>query len=216
MTILGETVEFLVGVRFSNTQTKTKGGVMTSSDTGTGAVATRSASGSSMMSMRGLGTVFQLKTTGMNGQNLLRQVMKKGHEINDYGRRAAISRLFIPTSCRNRVLLVRGEIFSDDERKADLIHAHAEKEKLLPLTPELAYLFRRNFSRSDFRKLDLFQVVALNKPKPSAIVPLEDDFAETTWQIGDGGLSAYHCKPDEVWDRGTGFVFLDKNLDEEE
>lgn len=102
--------------------------------------------------------------------------------------------------------VIKGELFSDNDRVTAKIRAEADRRKFGKPNAEIACLIRENFSDEEIKAMGLWWLVVMHEPiedsdgDPRLLGANRDD--DGPW------LDAYYDRPDVRWYRGYGFVFL--------
>jgi len=151
--------------------------------------------------------LFEVTSDGKTGEEWINHFDAKGIKIGDYAKGIIRSSAFKPTNgVVYKVAVMKGELFSDDDRISDKIRKEADKRKLKTPPVELVCLIRDKFSDEEIKKMGFLWIIVFHKPiKDSGGDPiLLGAFANDSkpW------LNAYHDSPGFRWDRKDGFAFL--------
>ncbi len=153
---------------------------------------------------------FSVTSDGTTGPAWIKRLEKKGFRIGDHARSILKSKDFKPTSgITTEVVVLKGMLFSDENRVTKKIRAYAEtlsfnSQKPEKPNPEIACLIREKFSDEDLEAMGLAWIVAMHEPindsggNPSLLGADRDD--DGSWLgagldnpggrwIGDGGFA---------------------------
>ena len=149
---------------------------------------------------------FAVKSDGTTGPQWIKRLKEKGFRLSRWAEDVLNSRDFKPTKgVTTEVEVLKGELFSDSERITRNIRADADKRKLATPNAEVACLIREMFSDEEIEAMGLWCIVAMHEP-------IKDSGGGAyllAARRGDNGpwLSTFYGKPDNEWDRDTGFAF---------
>ena len=117
------------------------------------------------------------------------------------------SKDFKPTSgVTYEVAVLKGSLFSDDDRTAQNIRDKANEMNLTTPNAEVACLIREQFSDKEIEAMGLWYIVAMHEPiKDSDGLP---NLLAAFRGVDGRWLYAYDVYPDDRWYRGCGFAFL--------
>jgi hypothetical protein len=149
---------------------------------------------------------FSVTSDGTTGEQWIERLEKKGFRIGDYAKSVLRSPNFKPTSgIATEVAVLKGELFSDNNRITKKIRADADNRKFTKPNAEVSCLIRENFSDKEIEELGLIWIVTMHKP----INDFDGDSCLlSAYRSGDGrGLGADYGRPDDRWGRGGGFAF---------
>ena len=149
---------------------------------------------------------FSVTSDGTTGSEWIKRLEKKGFRVGDYAKSVLKSDDFKPTNgVTTEIAVLKGELFSDEDRITKNVRAEADKRKLAKPNAEVACLIREKFSDKEIEAMGLWYIVTMHKPiKDSDGDPglLDAD------RDGDGGwLGTYYDEPGGRWLRGDGFAF---------
>jgi hypothetical protein len=145
-------------------------------------------------------------TDGTTGPDWIIRTEKKGNRIGD-ARQLLLSADFQPTTgVVYKVTVLKGKLFSDEERVTSKIRSEAKKRKLQTPNAEVACLIRENFSDEELEQMGLWYIAVMHESiKDSDGKPRLLDVSRS-----DGGrwLSSYYGSPDVRWSHAVGFAFV--------
>lgn len=150
---------------------------------------------------------FEVVSEGKTGEQWDAHFKEKGVKIGDYARQGLLSKDFKPTSgVKYSVKVLKGELFSDDDRITEKIRKEAKRHKLKTPPMELACLIRDKFSDKELEKMGLYWIVAMHEPfKDSDGDP---SLLGTDRHGGKPWLNAFLGWSGGGWAREYGFAFL--------
>ena len=150
---------------------------------------------------------FSVTSDGTTGEEWINRLDNKGFRIGYYAESVLRSPDFKPTTGTvYNCAVIKGELFSDEDRITQNIHAEADRRKLGKPNAEVACLMREKFSDEDIKAMGLRWLVAMHEPikdsggSPNLLGACNID--------GSHELSAYYSRHDGRYLRGLGFVFL--------
>ena len=145
-------------------------------------------------------------TDGTTGSEWPGRLAKKGHRVFGYAKSVLESPDFVSTSCiTSEIAVLKGSLFSDENRVTKKIRVEAERRKLEKPNAEVACLIRENFSDEELEAMGLWWIVAMHDPiKDSDGGP---DLLGASRDDGGRWLFAYYGEPDGRWSRDDGFAF---------
>jgi hypothetical protein len=154
---------------------------------------------------------FSVISDGTSGPAWIKRLEKKGFRIGDYAKSILKSKDFKPTSgIPTEVVVLKGMLFSDENRVTKKIRAYAEtlsfnSQKPEKPNPEIAFLIREKFSDEDLKAMGLVWIVAMHEPINDSggdpILLAADRSDDGHW------LVAGWVSPGIRWDGGGGFAF---------
>ena len=131
----------------------------------------------------------------------------KGFRVGDYAKSVLRSKSFKPTTgVTYEIAVLKGELFSDNERITKNISKYAKNRKLTTPNAEVACLIREKFSDKELEAMGLYWIVAMHEPikdsdgDPSLLCTNRYDYR--SW-LGTG-----YGNPDDEWYRSVGFAFV--------
>lgn len=150
---------------------------------------------------------FSVTSDGTIGEAWIARLENKGFRVGDYAKSVLRSKSFKPTSgVTTEIAVLKGEIFSDNDRITKNIRKEAKNRKLSTPNAEIACLIREKFSDKELEAMGLYWIVAMHEPIK------DSDGAPRLLGVGrsDGGswLRAGYGNPDGEWPRSSGFAFV--------
>lgn len=145
-------------------------------------------------------------TDGTTGEQWITRTEEKGNHVGDYAKQLLRSKDFKPTTGKvYQVQVLKGELFSNDNRSTKNIRAKAKKHKLITPNAEMACLIRENFSGEELEEMGLTWLVIMHEPIKyfDCRLGLLGVRRSTDGQWFHG----YCDSPSGRWDRGSGFAF---------
>lgn len=149
---------------------------------------------------------FSVESDGTTGEEWFAYLEKKGLRVSDYAKSVLRSQDFKPTSgVTTKVAVLKGELFSDDDRITKKIRAEADKRKFEKPNAELACLIRKKFTDDDIKAMGLWWIVAMHEP----IKDSDGDRRLLAADRDDGGqwLSTTNDNPGRRRNLEFGFAF---------
>ena len=150
---------------------------------------------------------FSVTSDGATGEEWIARLESKGFRISDYAKSVLRSKSFKPTSgITYEIAVLKGELFSDNERITKNIRKDAKARKFATPNAEVACLIREKFSDKELEAMGLYWIVAMHEPikdsdgGPMLLVASRDGYG--SW------LGAYYGGPGSRWDRSDGFAFV--------
>ena len=153
------------------------------------------------------GVIYLTVTSdGTSGEKWIGRLESKGFRVGDYAKSVLRSDDFKPTNgVTTKIAVLKGDLFSSENRITRKICAEAEKRKLQKPNAEVACLIRENFSDEEIEAMGLHWIVAFHEPiKDSGGNP---DLLGTDRNDGGRWLCTYYDKPDRRWLHCDGFAF---------
>ena len=150
---------------------------------------------------------FSVTSDGTTGEQWIARLESKGFRVSDYAKSVLRSKSFKPTSgITYEIAVLKGEIFSDNERITKNIRKEAKNRKLSAPKAEVACLIREKFSDKELEAMGLYWIVAMHEPiKDSDGDP--ELLHAFRYDVGSW-LGARYGRPDRNWGRGCGFAFV--------
>ena len=107
---------------------------------------------------------FTVTSNGLTGGEWIKRLEGMGFRVDDYARNILYSsKEFIPTSgVTFEVEVLKGELFSDDQRTTTDVLAEADKRNLEKPSPEIACLIRDKFTDEEIKAMGLWWLVVLH------------------------------------------------------
>jgi hypothetical protein len=150
---------------------------------------------------------FSVTSDGTTGEQWIARLESKGFRVSGYAKSVLRSADFKPTSgITYEIAVLKGKIFSDNERITKNIRKDAKNRKLTTPNAEVACLIREKFSDKELETMGLYWIVALHEPiKDSGGGPALLHAS----RHGDGSwLYAHYVGPVCSWHRSSGFAFV--------
>jgi len=149
---------------------------------------------------------FIVTSDGTTGEQWITRLEKAGKKNSKEAKYILRSPDFKPTSgVTTEIVVLKGMLFSDDNRITANIRAEADKRGLTVLNAEAACLIREMFTDQDLADMGLYWIVVMHEPindsggNPSLL---------NANRNGDGSwLSAFYGNADNRWNRDDGFAF---------
>jgi hypothetical protein len=149
---------------------------------------------------------FSVTSDGTTGEEWITRHESKGSLVSDYAKQLLRSSDFKPTiGVTTEVAVLKGMLFEDNDRTIKTIRAKAIKLNLSKPNAELACLIREKFTDEEIKQMGLWRIIAMHEPiddfdgYPSLLGAIRHD--DGRW------LNAYYDKPDNRWNRESGFAF---------
>jgi len=150
---------------------------------------------------------FLVTSDGTTGEEWIARLESKSFRVGDYAKSVLRSKSFKPTTCVTyEMAVLKGEIFSDNERITKNIREDAKNRKLTTPNAEVACLIREKFSDKELEAMGLYWIVAMHEP-----IKDSDGDPELLGVVrSDRGsrLGTDFGGPDSKWGRGVGFAFV--------
>lgn len=150
---------------------------------------------------------FSVTSDGTTGEQWIARLESKGFRVSDYAKSILRSKSFKPTSgVTTEIAVLKGEIFSDNDRITKNIRKEAKNRKLSTPNAEIACLIREKFSDKELEAMGLYWIVAMHElikdsdGDPSLLSALRNDLV--SW------LFTFCVSPDSEWRRSSGFAFV--------
>jgi len=144
---------------------------------------------------------------GTTGEQWIKRLARKGRRVSDYAQSVLRSPDFQSTSgVTYHIAVMKGEIFTDDDRTVANIRAEANQRQFGTPNTEVACLIRENFSDDDLKDMGLWWIVTMHEPIN------DSDGGPKLLNVGRGGggrwLGAYGGEPGNRFFREGGFAFV--------
>jgi hypothetical protein len=150
---------------------------------------------------------FSVQSDGTSGSDWIKRLEGNGFRVGNYAKQVLRSSDFKPTNgVTTKIAVLKGTLFTDNDRITQNIRAEADKRKLKKPNAEVACLIREMFTDKEMEAMDLWWIVAMHEPiKESGGYP-----CLLNARRDDGGrwLNAFWGDPDGRWDRDAGFAFV--------
>ena len=151
--------------------------------------------------------LFTVTSDGTTGEEWITRLEGKSLCISHYAESVLRSKDFKSTSgITYEIAVLKGEIFSDNERITKNIRKEAKNRKLLTPNAEVACLIRKNFSNKELKAMGLYWIVVMHEPIKDSD---GDPMLLHAFRNDDGSwLSTVYGSPDGKWLRSNGFAFV--------
>jgi hypothetical protein len=150
---------------------------------------------------------FEVVSDGTSGPAWIERLENKGFRLSKWAKDDLNSKDFKPTSgVTYRIAVLKGTMFSDDDRITSKIRAEAERRKLEKPNAEIACLIREMFSDEELEAMGLWWIVVFHEPikdsggAPHLLAARRD--SESRW------LRACYDGPGARWNSDSGFAFV--------
>jgi hypothetical protein len=149
---------------------------------------------------------FTTVSDGTTGQRWFTRLEASGKRVGPYAKSVLLSKDFVSTTgVTTLVRVLKGELWSDNERITRNIRAEADRRKFIKPNAEVACLIRDLFSNADIKTMGLTWIVAMHDPIEDSVglprlltADRNDD---------DYSLDACLDHPGDGWRRVSGFAF---------
>jgi hypothetical protein len=150
---------------------------------------------------------FSVTSDGTTGEEWIARLEKKGLRVGDYAKSLLRSKDFVPTKgVTSQIAVLKGELFSDDDRVTKTIRAEGKKRKLSTPNAEIACLIREKFSDKELEAMGLWRIIVMHEPIKDSGGGLS---LLGAYRNDDGQwLDTYYDNPDNGWNREGGFAFV--------
>ncbi|MEI6378875.1 MAG: hypothetical protein WCO55_04400 [Candidatus Falkowbacteria bacterium] len=149
---------------------------------------------------------FTVTSNGKTGEEWIVYFQAKKITVSDYAKQLLLSPDFKPTTgVTYEIAVLKGELFTDDNRIVKTIRAEADKRGLTKPNAEVACLIRDMFTDAELEVMGLYWIVVMHEP----ILDSDGDpRLLSAARYGGGCLSADYGKPGYRFDRDSGFAFV--------
>lgn len=150
---------------------------------------------------------FTLTSNGKTGEQWVPYLKSRGNRLSRHSESVLRSEDFMPTPAGtiHRGAVLKGELFSEENRITKQIRAEAARRKLNTPHPEIGPLFRDTFSDADIERMGLIGVTVMHDPiivsDGVACLLRADRHGDGQWL--DAAVGYSECR----WLRENGFVF---------
>lgn len=149
---------------------------------------------------------FSVTSDGTTGKEWIKRLKSKNFRVSYYAKRLLSSSDFKPTyGVTTQVAVLKGMLFSDNDRITKNILSDADKRKLIKPNAEIACLIREKFTDEEIEAMGLSGIVVMYELiKSSGDAP-----GMLSAYLYEGGrwLDAYYDLYDGRWNREDGFAF---------
>lgn len=149
---------------------------------------------------------FSVTSDGTEGVDWIKRLEVKNFRLSDCAQSVLRSSDFKSTDgVTTEVAVLKGALFSNNDRITKKIRAEADKRKLSKPNAEVACLIREKFAGEEIEAMGLWWIVVMHEP-------INDSDGDPGLlgvdRRGGRWLSAYCDGPDDKWGRdGSGFAF---------
>ena len=145
-------------------------------------------------------------TDGTTGQGWITRLENKGFRVGKYAKQLLLSPDFKPTTGTvYSVTVLKGEIFSDENRTTTNIRGEAERRGLPKLNAEAACLIRESFSDEELEAMGLIWLTVMHDPIADSVG--DPSLLGVNRDVDGRWLSTCYDVPDIRWLRDSGFAF---------
>lgn len=153
----------------------------------------------------GVITIDLPPTSGMTGQDWIKQVEKKGNRMGDDGKKMLLSPDFVPTTgLVYRIKVLKNAVFPPQslgvKDATDTVYLEARNRQLYLPHAEVGLMIREYLTGGEIEKLGLKGIVVMHK----AIINRVFKVTDGRWLLGVEAL------PEFGWSPRYGFAFLEK------
>ena len=149
-------------------------------------------------------------TEGITGPQWIEHLEKRGFQLSKWSKDILNSPNFKPTTgVVNNIAVLKGELFSNDDRTTEKIRAEGDKRGLKhgkDINPEIACQIRGMFTDFEIKEMGLIWIITMHESiRDSDGVPVLLNAGrcdDSRW------LDADYDRPGGGWDREGGFVFV--------
>lgn len=149
---------------------------------------------------------FTLTSNGKTGDEWITHFEGKKLSVGSYAQSVLRHKNFKPTKVGtvHNIAVLKGELFSDEDRITKNIRAEAKKWKMTDPHAEVACLIRDAFSDKEIEEMGLSWIITMHEPIPDSD---GDPRVLGSHGSGDYELHAFNGDSDDCWFRGRGFAF---------
>ncbi|MEI6627563.1 MAG: hypothetical protein WCL61_03125 [bacterium] len=151
---------------------------------------------------------FKVVSDGTTGEEWIKRLEVDGRVLTEEVKKLLCSPKFQPTSgVETKVSMIRGSMFSDEERVCGMVYYQAEKRNLSKLNPEIACLICEKFPNEENMKMDIFWIVVMHDP-----IKLDDGQSYVLCVSHDDNIRQLRTRivnPTRRWGSSHGFAFGD-------
>ena len=149
---------------------------------------------------------FSVTSDGTTGEEWIKRLLKKNYRVGDYAKSILRSKDFKPTKgVTTEIAVLKGMLFTDDERITKKIRIDASNRKLETPNAEIACLIREKFTDEEIEAMGLTWIVAMHEPIKDS--DGEPDLLSADRNDDGRWLDTYYDKPDDRCCREHGFAF---------
>lgn len=108
---------------------------------------------------------FTVTSDGTTGPQWIERLEKRGFRLSKYAKDVLKSEDFKPTNrVKTDIAVLKGELFSDEDRVTSKIRENAEGRKLTKSNAELGCLIRDTFTDEEIEAMGLTWIVVMHEP----------------------------------------------------
>lgn len=149
---------------------------------------------------------FTVTSDGTSGASWIERLEQGSYNVGDYAKQVLLSPDFKPTKgVTTEIVVMKGSLFSNNERTTRNIRAEASKRKYVAPNPEVACLIRVMFSDKQIEEMGLWGIVTMHEPIKDSVgdprLLYADRFDKGRW------LNTYGDYPGYGWYDDDGFAF---------
>jgi hypothetical protein len=151
---------------------------------------------------------FSVTSDGTSGPDWITRLEGKGFQLSKWTKDVLNSSDFrpSPSGTTHNCAVLRGELFSDENRITKKIRAEAGRRKFGKPNAEVACLIRENFSDDEIKAMGLWWLVTMHEPINDSVGG-PDLLGARRYDVGRR-LYACYDGPGNRWAREVGFVFV--------
>lgn len=151
---------------------------------------------------------FSVTSDGTTGEEWISRLESKSFRVGDYAKSVLRLKRFKPTlGVTTEIAVLKGEIFSDNDRITKNIRKEAKNRKLSTPNAEIACLIREKFSNEELEAMGLYWIVAMHEPIKDSVG--DPKFLLSANRDDNGSwLCARYGGSGDGWERSDGFAFV--------
>ncbi len=149
---------------------------------------------------------FSVTSDGTTGPGWVERLEQCGYNVSERAKQLLLSPDFKPTNgVVTEIAVMKGSLFSNDERITRNILAEASRRKYVALNPEDACLIRVMFTDDKVKEMGFWGIVTMHKP-------IKDSAGDPRLFYSSRGvrgrlLRTYGGNPADGWNGDYGFAF---------
>ncbi len=149
-------------------------------------------------------------TEGLTGSQWVTRLERKGFKLSKWAKDVLNSKDFVPTTgVVNNIAVLKGELFSDDDRITSKIVAEGDRRLWKhgkDISPEIACQIREMFTDEEIEAMGLIWITTMHEPINDS--DGDPDLLGTDRYDDGQGLLAYCDRLGNGWYREDGFAFV--------
>jgi hypothetical protein len=149
---------------------------------------------------------FTITSNGKTGDDWITHFEGKKLPVGSYAQSVLRHKNFKPTKAGtvHNITVLKGELFSDEDRITKNIRAEAKKRKMTDPHAEVACLIRDAFSNKEIEEMGLSWIITMHEP-----IPDSDGDPSVLGARGSGDYELDACRGilGSSWNRDGGFAF---------